>query len=69
MRNYGPTFLAIALGGLVALVIGLMLATAHSQARLSRVSVFSLIRLSTGNDGNVTGAKFERDASRPRRIG
>ncbi len=46
MRDYGTMFLAITLGGLAAVVLGLALVTAHWEIRASQRPALSLIGMS-----------------------
>ena len=52
MRDYGTMFLAVTVAGLAAVVLGLMLVTAHSESRppLHRIPVHqALLRPAAGN--------------------
>jgi len=40
-RDYSPAFLALIFGGIAVMVLGLLLVTAHSQARPESLSKFS----------------------------
>lgn len=56
-RNYGTLFLAMTLGGLAAVMLGLALVTAHWETRAMQRPAFSLIGMSAVGAGFPSAAR------------